>query len=316
MVHTAVILAAGRGSRLERVTERRSKPMVPVLGLPMIQRVIDEIAAAGITNFLIVASPRDIDLRDYFKGRRGVTVLQQDKPLGSGDALKVCAGLISGDFLISACDSIVRASEICSLIKTHNDREASVSLGVMRVDRNVSLQSRSVVNLESDGRISSLIEKPKPEERTSDITALPLYICNTGVFKQLEQLKPSARGEYELTGVFSEMCGDPRFLLVGSFVNERIDLTNQSDLLELNRIYLRRQSPSVCIDPSAIISAKAVIDGPVWIGPRCTIEDHACVGPWAVLEGDNLVRSSSQVRDVLALRGAVIEGGYSSVVLV
>jgi NDP-sugar pyrophosphorylase family protein len=315
MVNTAVILAAGRGSRLGRVSENRSKAMLPVLGVPMIQRVIDDISAAGVTNLFIVSSPRDADLWEYFRGRHNITVLQQDRPLGSGDALKVCADVVHGEFLISACDSIVRAAQIRSLINTHKHKAATVSIGVMRVSKDVSLEARSVVELDSAGRILRFIEKPKPEERPSNITALPLYVCNQAIFKQLEQLKPSIRGEYELPGLFSELCQDPRFVMVGSLINDRLDLTTQADLLELNRIYLRRQCTPVCIDVSARVSPTARIEGPVWIGPRCVIEEQAHVGPGVVLEGDNIVSAGSNIKDALVLRGSLIRGDHSSEVL-
>jgi NDP-sugar pyrophosphorylase family protein len=263
----------------------------------------------------IVSSPHDGDLKEYFRHQRHITLLQQEKPLGSGDALKACAGLVHGEFLISACDSIVRADQVRSLINTHKHKAATVSVGVMRVSREVSLEARSVVDLDSDGRILRLIEKPEPDERSSDITALPLYVSNDVIFKQLEQLKPSTRGEYELPGLFSELCRDPHFVLIGSLINDRLDLTSQSDLLELNRIFLRRQQPEVRIDPSAAISAKASITGPVWIGPRCIIEDCASVGPDVALEADSVVSANASVKDVLVLRGACIRGEHRSVVL-
>lgn len=306
MIKTAVILAAGRGSRLGRLTESRSKAMLPIVGLPMIQRVLNELTAAGIERVLIVASPKDDELKKYFSGRSQIEVLEQFRPLGGGDALKVCTGLVSGNFVVSACDSIIESSSIRSLIHTHIGNRANVSVGVMEVAADVSLETRSVVLLTARNQISRLIEKPSVSERISNYTALPLYVFNEDIFGALSKLNPSVRGEFELPTLIGEICHDPGRVVMATTVTDRLDLTSPADLLQLNRLFLKSQLPAVWIDPSVNVDQLAQISAPVWIGPGCKIEAGAQIGPGVVLEADCVIESGAQIEDAVILRGARI----------
>jgi NDP-sugar pyrophosphorylase family protein len=306
MIKTAVILAAGRGSRLGRLTESRSKAMLPIVGLPMIQRVLNELTAAGIERVLIVASPKDNELKKYFFGRSQIEVLEQARPLGSGDALKVCAGRVNGNFVVSACDSIIESSSIRSLINTHIENRANVSVGVMEVAADVSLESRSVVLLTARSQISRFIEKPSVSERISNYTALPLYVFNENIFGALSKLKPSVRGEFELPTLIGEICHDPGRLVMATTITDRLDLTSPADLLQLNRLFLKSQLPAVWIDPSVNVDQLAQISAPLWIGPGCKIEAGAQIGPGVVLEADCVIGSGAQIEDAVILRGARI----------
>ena len=313
MIDTAVILAAGRGSRLGEITRARSKAMVPVVGRPMIQRVIDELSEGGIRRFIVVAAPADAELKSYFAGCSNVTVLEQREPRGSGDALRVCAGHVSGTFMVSACDSLVGAADIRALCVRHREQGARLTIGVVTVSPETSLEARSVVRL-VDNRVVDFIEKPGPGERISDVTALPLYVCTDDIFERLERLAPSPRGEYELPAVFSQLCKGGE-LVVASEVSERHDVTNSIDLLALNMLFLQKLAPSVVIDPSARIAAAVKLVPPVWVGPGCVVEQGATLGPSVYLEQQVSVAAGASVERVVALRGSTVTGRVAGVVV-
>jgi len=287
--------------------------MVPVVGAPMIQRVVDELSQAGIKRFIVVAAPGDAELRSYFNANTNVTVLEQREPRGSGDALRVCAGSVSGTFLVSACDSLVPAADIRSLCERHEEHGARSTIGVVKVNSDTSLEARSVVRL-VDTRVVEFIEKPGPGERISNVTALPLYVCTSEIFDHLDRLTPSTRGEYELPAIFSQLCKSGE-LVVASEVSGRHDVTNSNDLLALNMLFLGKVSPSVVIDPSARISSGVSIAAPVWVGPGCVVEEGTTLGPSVYLEQGVSVVVGASIERVVALRGSIVNGKVEGVVV-
>jgi mannose-1-phosphate guanylyltransferase/phosphomannomutase len=325
VITTAIILAAGRGTRLGEATRGRSKAMVPVLGKPMIAHVMHEMSVSGIQRFIVVAAPSDAELKSYFAARTDVQVVEQGAPRGSGDALRVCKGYVSGSFVVSACDSIVPSHDIKALCERHESEQADASIGVMQVSADTPLEARSVVRIEQ-GRVVELIEKPGPTERISNITALPLYVCTEDVFVWLPALVPSERGEYELPAVFAKLARElPARLpssernippkapkIIGFEVSHRHDLTSASDLLALNHLFMSGMSPSVQIDSAALVDPGVTIVPPVCVGPRCTVEQGASLGPFVYLEADIFVASGASIKRTVALRGSYIQGPVDS----
>ena len=313
MITTAVILAAGRGSRLKEITSTRSKAMAPIAGKPMIGRVMESLRSVGIIHFVIVASPLDEELRRFVHGDSSVCVRTQDVPRGSGDALKVCAGHITSDFLVCACDSLIPIEDISGLISAHLRTNASVSVGVMEVPADISLASRSVVKIEGE-RILDFIEKPQPHERLSNITALPLYVLSPEIFPELEKLQLSARGEYELPEAFRNIIASGK-RVTAARISHRDDLTNSADFLGLNEQFLSVQSPPVQTDLSVEVPADVTIHAPVLIEQGVVLGAGCEVGPYVYLERDVVVEPGAKVSHVVATRGARVSGSIHKVVV-
>jgi NDP-sugar pyrophosphorylase family protein len=313
VITTAVILAAGRGTRLGEVTRTRSKAMVPVCGEPMVARVMHEFSRAGIRRFVVVAAPTDSELRRYFAGREGITVLEQSEPRGSGDALRVCEGQVADSFLVAACDSLVSSREIRQLCELHERELPQATIGVLSVTPDTPLGARSVVHVDA-GRIVQFIEKPGLHERISNITALPLYACREKIFIELRSLSPSERGEYELTAIFSKLAQSGGNVLA-SEVSQRHDLTNARDLLDLNRVFLERLNPTVQIDSSSVIAPGVKIIAPVLIGPGCVVHEGATLGDCVYLEEGVTVAAGSSVKRAVALKDASLTGQVEGVVV-
>ncbi len=306
MIETAVILAAGRGTRLQEVTSQRSKAMVPVAGKPMIQRVIDQLASAGISRYVIVAAPMDSELRRYFAGRSEVQILEQTLPRGSADALRVCEGVVTGGFIVSACDSLVSASDIRAICDFHLNFSPKATVGILRVRADTSLAARSVVAV-AGNLIERLVEKPSPNERISNLMALPLYVFKDDIFAELGAVALSVRGEYELPALISQWC-DSGEIVGGVEVAERCDLTTISDLLALNIRFLELYHPGVEIDLSAKIEASVQLIPPVMIGPECRIGSGSVIGPAVYLEERVAVANDSRIQHMVGLRGANLSG--------
>ena len=106
-----IILAAGRGTRLKPITLTRSKAMVPIVGKPIVERVMDDLVANGVDDLILVISPDDKEIVAHFAHNSeigaSVRFVHQAERLGMAHALQCAAPLIYDDFVLTACDNLV-----------------------------------------------------------------------------------------------------------------------------------------------------------------------------------------------------------------
>lgn len=300
MITTAVILAAGRGTRLKEITSKRSKAMAPIAGVPMIARVIDALRAAGISKFVVVAAPGDKGLKELCSSSPDLSVREQSQPKGSGDALLSCEGDLREPFVVSACDSLLEPADIIAVCRLFEATRAQAALSVMHVGDDVSLESRSVVRMEGDA-VLEFIEKPSASQRVSNITSLPLWVLSPDIFPELAGLTPSPRGEYELPAAFNSLIAKG-MRVVAHRAAVRYDLTTIDDLLSLNRMFLRNMTPSMQIHPTVKIPEGVSLVPPVRIDEGCVIGEGAQVGPLVYMESGASVAPGVILSDAVVTR--------------
>ena len=175
----AVILAAGRGSRLHPITKNRTKAMCPVVGKPIVERVMETLVTNGIHEFILVISSDDQEILDYFEERSKleatIRFATQDQQLGMGHALLQAAPYIKGDFLLSSCDNLVSETTIHRMLSMwFSNPPPNGILALLRVGPE-ELTRMGVVELQGD-RIIRIVEKPTLAEAPSDIGSVPIYI--------------------------------------------------------------------------------------------------------------------------------------------
>ncbi len=128
----AVILAAGKGTRLLPITQARSKAMVPVLGRPLVELAAMPFVDNGIHDFIFVISRDDTEITDYFESRCALDIAPrfviQEERLGMAHALGLAAPLIRGRFVVSACDSLIDSSHVRDLLDAAVGADAVLSL--------------------------------------------------------------------------------------------------------------------------------------------------------------------------------------------
>ena len=116
----SVILAAGKGSRLHPITVNRTKAMLPILGVPMVARVMETLVENGLDDFILVVSPDDQEIVDYFETESKLDVraqfVVQPERRGMADALSRAAELIQDDFLLTACDNLVSGNDLGQML--------------------------------------------------------------------------------------------------------------------------------------------------------------------------------------------------------
>ncbi len=305
-VKQAVILAAGRGKRLQPLTLTRSKAMMPIAGLPMIERVMDTLTHNGLQEFVLVVSPDDEAIFDHFmrhsRYANRVTWAYQAERHGMAHALQQAAPHIHGDFVLSACDNLVPEEHLAAMLQRF-DQGARGVLSLMRIPIERSV-STGMVALDGD-QITHIVEKPQPHESPSDISSLPLYVFASQVLGYLPMVKPSARGEYELQDAI-QMLIDSGEVVAGVLTSDRLTVTNAADLLKINLHYLAATGDRLVNGP--IDPATNLID-PILIEAESSIGNHCTIGPAVYVESGATIGHGVTVRESIVLRGAIIPDG-------
>jgi NDP-sugar pyrophosphorylase family protein len=305
----AVILAAGRGKRLHPVTANRTKAMAPILGKPIVERVMDTLVANGVHDFVLVTSPDDTEIVDYFtcKSKIGaeVVLVPQPQPLGMGHALLQAAPYIHGDFVLSSCDNIVTEDEVGRMLNYWQRNHLNGILTLLQVGPEEIVRMGIV---EWDGKqIIRIVEKPSLERAPSNLGSVPLYMFSHRLLEYLPGIKPSPRGELELQDAMQPLI-EVDSAVHGLMLKDRIDLTLPEDLLRLNIHYLNMGSPQIKIDQN-IIGRDTEIIAPVYFDPEVSIGENCAIGPNVYLEQGCKIGNNVKLESVVVLRGREVHAG-------
>ncbi len=201
-----IILAGGSGTRLYPITKAVSKQILPLYDKPMIYYPLSCLMLAGIREVLIISTPRDIRLFEELFGDgewlgMKFSYAVQDKPRGLADAFIVGKDFIgSDDVALVLGDNIFYGQSFTQTLKNAKDKIESkkaeaVIFGYMVKDPT----AYGVVEFDKTGKVLGIEEKPK--EPKSNYAVPGLYFYNNEVVKIAEDVKPSARGEIEITAV-------------------------------------------------------------------------------------------------------------------
>ena len=306
VIRQAVILAAGRGTRLGPLTKDRPKSMLPIAGKPIIARLMDCLYAGGIREFIVVVGSDDRPIADYF-GNNGYTDLDivlahQRRPTGTVDALLQAAPYITGPFLLSAVDNITSPAHVANLIacfEVHPDHVAALSLLPTTSDE---IRRSSDVLIDGD-RIAGIEEKPANPR--SGYAAIMLYAFSKRILDYLPAVQISARGEREIASAIQASIEDGG--RVGYAITDwRLHLTQDADLLAINRYFLQHdQEHSILSDLPGTVE----IIPPIRVDPGVTIGPRAILGPNVYLEQGSMVGERAWLSDCVVLRGSTVAPG-------
>jgi bifunctional UDP-N-acetylglucosamine pyrophosphorylase/glucosamine-1-phosphate N-acetyltransferase len=305
----AVILAAGKGKRLHPITLNRSKAMAPVVGKPMVERVMQTLVDNDIREFIMVVSHEDSEVERHFREQSKLDLalqfVVQPERLGMAHALSLAAPHIRDSFILSACDNLVSPAHIAELMATHQSKSAQATLSLMEIE--LTQAGKTGVVEWREEWVWRIVEKPTPAEAPSNISSLPLYLFSPQLLSYLPAVKPSSRGEYELQDAI-QMLIDAGGHVTGVLTGSRMQLTNSADLLALNRHYLSLEPEILSLNlerigPGAHLIAPLRVEAGVTIGPGCTI------GPRVYIETGCRIGANVVITDALILRNSVIEDG-------
>ena len=302
----AVILAAGRGTRLSPVTDDRSKAMVPILGRPLVDRVVETLAVNGLRDLVMVVGPDDDEIQRFFTSETSLDVtvqfVVQEERLGMAHALGLAASMIDGPFVLSACDSLKPVEHIAALLHAGSQADGALSLMDVPLER---VSTAAPVEMDEDCVISRIVEKPAPEDAPSNTVSLPLYLLPQRALELLAVQGPSARGEYELQDAIQALI-DEGSRVVGVKTASRLQVSTPEDLLDLNLRFLG-ESPGGPMPET--VPEGTDVQGPVWIDDGVILGSNCRIGPDVVLERGCVLGSGVQITRSMVLRNALVPGG-------
>lgn len=235
IVGQAVLLAAGRGTRMRELTDELPKPMIEVRGKPILLHIVEGLREAGIERFLIVVGYRADVVRDFFGdgGERGVRIeyVTQVVQDGTGRVVELARDFAGSEpFVLSYGDILVNPANYKRLASPGADQEAIIS-----VKRNEDVTKGGAVFLNERFEMTDLREKPKPGEPTSPWYNAGIYTFRPSIFEFTARLERSPRGEYELTDAIRALALSGRKVQAIELEGEWADVRDPEVLAELRK---------------------------------------------------------------------------------
>jgi dTDP-glucose pyrophosphorylase len=200
----AVVLAAGRGTRMKSLTEDCPKPMLPLHGRPMLAHVVERMEEAGIRDILLVTGYRAQLVEDYFEehppARARLRYRLQIPQDGTGSAARLGRDFAGKDrFLLTFGDILVDSRIYTSMFKLIDGADAV--LAVKKVD---DPYQGAAVHTEG-GRVTKIIEKPPKGTSATNWVNAGIYCVGPRIFDELDRIPLSPRSEFELTDAIHQM---------------------------------------------------------------------------------------------------------------
>ncbi|GBE18024.1 MAG TPA: glucose-1-phosphate thymidylyltransferase [Euryarchaeota archaeon] len=306
-IRNAVVLAAGRGTRLQPVTSDTSKCMLPLLGRPILWHILDTVHKAGITHVQIVVGYRKEKIIDYFGDglEIGLHISYIEQKTRDGTARAIGLATMDDDFLVLNGDTLVDFEDIEKIMKSHS---GDATLGVRRVE---DPQQYGVVELEGD-RVKSIVEKPR--EFISDLANAGIYAFSHEIFAAIEKTGKSERGEYEITSSIELLVKEGREVRAVELTGVWSDIGSPWNYLDSNKVLLSRANPSIkgtveegvvvkgalILGKGSVIRSGTYIEGPVYIG------ENSKIGPNTYIRSFTSIGNNSRAGNAVELKNSII----------
>jgi len=305
-----LILSGGKGTRLYPLTYTRAKQLIPVANKPILFRVIEAIRDAGITDIGIVVGDTAEEIKTAV-GRGGrwsvrVTYIYQEQPLGLAHAVKVSRDFLEDEpFVMFLGDNVIQGG-ITSLVEQFQQSDWNSQIVLTRVEHP---EQYGVAELNGEGRVIRLVEKPKPPP--SDLALVGIYMFDHHIHQAVEEIEPSWRGELEITDAIQWLVEHGYKVFPYIHRGWWIDTGAPTAMLEANGLVLEELTPVVegYVDRDSEVDSRvtvekgaeiinSVVRGPTIIGERSRIV-NAYIGPFTSIYHDVVVENSEIERSIV-----------------
>ncbi len=296
----ALFLAGGFGTRLKPITNDLPKPMVPIMGKPLLERNIERLKKYGVDEIILSTCYKPGEIKRYFEdGRKfGVKIsyISEDLPLGTAGAIKNAHSFISETFLVFNAD-ILSDIDISGMIRLHREKRALATIAVTKVD---NPSDYGVIEYDENGCITAFREKPCPHETASNLINAGVYIFEPQILDEI----PTGRAVSIERETYPLLLRKRYKLAVYSGCSYWLDLGTPGKYLRAHRDILdgvlrigehdfvkNRQH----ISRTARISPGVNVIGPVYIGDNVEIGPDSTIGPGTVLCENSSVGKGAKV---------------------
>jgi glucose-1-phosphate thymidylyltransferase len=315
-----VILHGGHGTRLRPLTHTGPKQLIPIANKPISQYVLEDLRNSGIHEIAIILGdimPEKVKSHygDGSKFGVNITYLYQERPAGIAHAVGLTEKFVGENpFVVYLGDNLLKGG-ITKFVQEFQNNKYDAMVLLCEVE---NPQQFGVAELDNKGRLIKLIEKPKKPPSNYALTGI--YFFTPVIFKMIKKLKPSWRGELEITEAIQMLLEE------GYNVAYRIvkgwwkDTGTIEDIIEANILVLDEIEPKiegavedktsiqgrVCIEKGATVKRGALIRGPAIIGENAVIENGVYIGPYTSI-GKNVKVKSGEIENSIIMENCIIE---------
>jgi glucose-1-phosphate thymidylyltransferase len=314
----ALVLSGGTGTRLRPITHTSAKQLLPVANKPVLFYGLESIRDAGITDVGIIVGDTAAEIEtavgDGSAFGIDVTYIRQPAPLGLAHAVLTARDFLGDDeFVMYLGDNFI-VGGIADLVAQFQATEPDAQIMLTKVP---DPRQFGVAELDAAGRVTGLEEKP--ERPKSDLALVGVYIFGPAVHEAVANLKPSWRGELEITEAIQWLIDHGGQVRSTTITGYWKDTGNVSDILEVNRMLLETAQPRglETVDAASDIIGRVRIEegaqvirsrivGPAVIGAGSRVIG-SYIGPFTAIDADCRI-DDSEIEYSIVLRGASIRG--------
>ena len=312
-----IILHGGHGTRLRPLTHTGPKQLLPIANKPMSQYALEDLKKAGITDIaIIIGDVYPEKVKEYYgtgeKFGVNITYVYQDKPKGISHAISLCKDFVNQDkFVVYLGDNVLRKDLV-----SYTEKFSSSNSDALILLCEVEDPSRFGVAQLDNSKIKKITEKPK--DSPSNLAVIGIYFLTPKIFGIIDNLKPSSRGELEITDALQML------LSVGIVDYDAVtgwwkDTGTPEDIIHANKLVLdsigtenqflidddSKIQDGIVIGKNTEISSDSFITGPVIIGKNCKIGPAVRIGSYVSI-GDNCILKNCNIENSIIMSNCKI----------
>ncbi len=318
----AVILAAGEGVRLRPLTDNRPKHLVPIACKPMLEHLMENLAACGISEVMLVVGRWKDNVQQYFGDghNQGLRIRYAVQPavLGTAHAIGMTQNFVGHEpFLAVYGDIYVTKECMPKVLEDFKKYTAAATMAVVPVP---AAHFFGIVTIK-DGYVKSVVEKPPPGSPVGNLANAGIFVFSSEIFRAIEKTAKSKRNEFEITRSLKILIGSGAEIRATELDSETWkDIGRPWDLLEANELALRKLKPSIqgkieegarligpiVVKSEAVVRSGAYVEGPVIISGGAEIGPNCHIRPSTSIGGDVKIGSGCEVKNSIVMNGTKI----------
>ncbi|RXA20164.1 glucose-1-phosphate thymidylyltransferase [Methanosarcina sp. MSH10X1] len=305
----AVVLVAGKGTRMEPLTSDCPKVMLQVANKPILEHILNSAIEAGIEGFVFITGYLEEQIKEYFedgsKWGTSVEYVRQKEQLGTANAIGCAKGYVDGAFLVLNGDMLIGQEDLKALVS--RTEEAVICV------KEVENPSDFGVLETENNRVVRIIEKPK--NPPTNLANAGVYLFRESIFDLIDRTGASVRNEFEITDSLQMLIDNGSAVGYSPLDGRWIDIGYPWDLLKAEE-HLLKGLQGRCegtVEPNATIKGEVVIgkgtlirsgsyiEGPVIIGENCDIGPNCFIRPFSAIGNHVRVGNAVEIKNTIIM---------------
>jgi mannose-1-phosphate guanylyltransferase/phosphomannomutase len=294
-------MAGGEGTRLRPLTSNQPKPMVPIVGKPCMEHILELLKTHGFDDIVVTVAFLPQAIRSYFGDGTNlgldISYSVEESPLGTAGSVRLASGALDDTFLVISGDALCDI-DLQKIVDFHNEKGAAVTIGLKSVENPLEF---GIVVTDEEGKVERFLEKPSWGQVFSDTINTGIYVLEPEVLKHVPTDRPYDFSK-ELFPLLLEM-GRPIYGYVcegywqdignlDQYRQANFDALDEKARLDIPGLKIRGD---VWIGEGVEIDDVEGVEGPAFIGNYTRISPEASVGPYTVLGPATTLRERGRI---------------------